>query len=338
MHNAIIKFIEIIGSMTNFIFGPLDSIIERIPMVYWVKDALKDSLHMVPFLFIVFLVIEFIEYFYSHKMSSLMEHSDKEGPFVGSILGALPQCGFSVVASTLYTNRLITMGTLIAVYLSTSDEAIPVMLAEPGNAFIVVRLIALKIAIGIIAGYLIDFFLKKKSAEAGKADDEEKEGCCGHHLGHCHSKKEIEKNEGCCDHHLNDNPNKKELLLHPIIHTANIFFFIFLVTLGINYLVSLVGGEQNLGKYFLHNSVFQPVITAFFGLIPNCAASVAIALMYLKGAIGFGSVVAGLCSSAGLGLLILLRRNEDIKDTLKIIGLLLLVSITSGLVIQFLYN
>ena len=291
MQDIVTKFVEILGGTTDFIFGPIDSLIEKIPMIDWAKDALIDSLHMVPFLLFIFVIIEFIEYYFSYKMNFLLKHSNKAGPVVGSLLASFPQCGFSVVASTLYTKRLITAGTLIAVYLSTSDEAIPVILAEPGKAHIVIKLLIVKLLIGITAGYFINFILetfKKPVIEAADDDIEE---------------------EGCCKHHLTKNPDKKELILHPLMHTANIFFFVFLVTLGINYLVTLVGGEENLGKYFLHNSVFQPVIMAFVGLIPNCAASVAITLMYLKGAIGFGSAVAGLCSSAGLGMLVLLRLN-----------------------------
>lgn len=320
MQNFVIKFVEILGGTTDFFFAPLDSLIEKIHLVGWAKDALIDSLHMIPFLLVIFFVIEFIEYYFSYKMSSLMKKTNKSGPIMGSLLASFPQCGFSVVASTLYTKKLITAGTLIAVYLSTSDEAIPVILAQPGKVFIVVQLLAVKLFIGITAGYFIDFILNRLNhSESSTLDDEVTE-------------------QGCCNHHLNKNPDKKELIFHPLKHTISVFSFVFIVTLIINYLVASVGGEEQLGAYFLHNSIFQPVFMAFVGLIPNCAASVAITLMYLKGAIGFGSVVSGLCSSAGLGMLILLKRNNDIKDTLKIVGLLLLVSIFSGVIIQLFYN
>jgi len=324
MQNIAYKFVELLGGVTTYIFGPIDSLIAKIPMVYWAKDALRDSVHMLPFLFIIFFVIEFIEYFFAHKMTTLMKHSNKTGPLIGSILASFPQCGFSVVASTLYTRRLIAVGTLIAVYLSTSDEAIPVILAEPGNFYTVIKLLIVKVLIGISAGYLINFLLEK--VKTPKVEVLEEDGT------------EENEEKGCHKHHLTENPDKKELFIHPITHTASVFIFVFLVTLGINYLVMLVGGEENLGRYFLHDSVFQPVIMAFVGLIPNCAASVTVTLMYLKGAIGFGSTVAGLCSSAGLGMLVLLRKNNDIKDTLRVIGLLLLVSMISGVVIQCFYN
>lgn len=320
MENIVNNFINLLGSSTNFIFGPIDSLVGKLSMADWAKSALTDSIHMIPFLFIIFLVIEIIEYFYAHKMGTIMKHSNKTGPLIGSLLASFPQCGFSVVASTLYTKRLIAAGTLIAVYLSTSDEAIPIILSQPGKSHIVIKLILVKLLIGITAGYLINFIIEKFQKPLSEGLDDGKD------------------DEGCCNHHISENPDRKELLIHPVVHTASVFFFVFAVTLAINYLVTLAGGEENLGKYFLTDSIFQPVIMAFVGLIPNCAASVAITMMYLKGAIGFGSVIAGLCSSAGLGMLVLARKNNDIKDTLRIIGLLLLISIISGITIQLFCN
>ncbi|MBS4760603.1 MAG: arsenic efflux protein [Clostridium sp.] len=287
----------------------------------WVIDAIKDSIHMLPFLFIIFVVIEVIEYFYSSKINQLTKYSGKAGPLVGSIAASFPQCGFSVIASTLYTKKLITKGTLLAVYLSTSDEAIPVILAEPSKIQLVIPLLITKIIIAIAAGYFIDFIIDSahKTTEEIQEDSTE------------------EAQEGCCHHHVNK-PRKRDLLLHPIEHTLNVFVFVLIVTLGINYLVNRAGGEENLGQYFLHDSIFQPILTAIAGLIPNCAVSIAITLMYLKGAIGFGSVIAGLSSSAGLGILVLLKKNENFKDTVKIILLLLTISIFSGIIIQTLYN
>lgn len=294
--------------------------IQNIASLEWVKSAFIDSVSILPFLFIIFVIIEFGEYFFAYKMNTIIKHSKNAGPLLGSLIASVPQCGFSVIASTLYTKRLIKVGTLIAVYLSTSDEAIPIILANPTKAPIVIKLLLVKILIGICAGYLINFVIKQVEKPQIKVTEDE----CA--------------DEGCCNHHLEEKPDKKELIIHPITHTINLFVFIFIITLAINYLVMRVGGEANLGKYFLSDTVFQPIIMAFVGLIPNCASSVAITLMYLKGAIGFGSVVAGLCSSAGLGTLVLLRKNDDIKDTLRIIGLLLLISIIAGVLIQFFYN
>ncbi len=320
MHELLLNIVAFINKINEYMFAPADSLLERLPFAEWLIDALKDSFHMLPFLFFIFVVIEVIEYFYSNKMSQLAKYSSKAGPLAGSLAASFPQCGFSVIASTLYTKRLITKGTLLAVYLSTSDEAIPVIMSEPSKIHLVVPILLTKIAIAIIAGYLIDFVLDQTKSRRNNeitddADDE----------------------QGCCKHHINK-PRKRDLIYHPVKHTFNVFIFILLITIGLNYFIFKIGGEENLQKYFLHNSVFQPVITAIVGLIPNCAVSIAITLMYLKGAIGFGSVIAGLSSSAGLGILVLFKKNDSLKDTLKILLILLFVSMFCGIIIQAVYN
>lgn len=322
MQSLIIKTISALNGFNEWIFSPIDRLINSLSIAEWLADAIKDSLHMLPFLFLIFVVIEVIEFFYSDKMTQLAKYSSKAGPLVGSLAASFPQCGFSVIASTLYTKRLITKGTLIAVFLSTSDEAIPVILSEPSKMYLIVPILLAKIFIGISAGYLIDFLLGQfKNADENNAQNAEN----------------LEVEEGCCKHHVHK-PRKRDLLLHPLEHTVNVFIFVVLITVGLNYMVHCIGGEENLGQYFLNDSILQPVITAIVGLVPNCAISIAITLMYLKGAIGFGSVISGLCSSAGLGLLVLLKKNTPLKDTAKIVIMLLGVSIFWGIIIQALYN
>lgn len=315
MQNSIIKAVTAINTLNENLFAPLDGLIEKLPLGEWLIDAIKDSLHMLPFLFLIFLAIELIEYFFMNKVNKLSHYSKKVGPLAGSLSASFPQCGFSVIASSLYTRKLITKGTLLAVYLSTSDEAIPVILAAPEKIGYVVPLLLTKIAIAIIAGYFIDFIIDRQEAENSTANSDE------------------EIDEGCCKHHIS-RPRKRDLIYHPIAHTFNVFVFVLIVTIGINYLVVLAGGEEKLGYYLLGNSIFQPIVTAIFGLIPNCAVSVAITLLYLKGALSFGSVIAGLCSGAGLGLLVLFRKNENIKDTMKIVLLLLVTSMFFGILLQ----
>lgn len=321
LQTLFISLIAALNKLNELIFLPVDTLIEKMPLADWLADALKDSLHMLPFLFFIFVVIEVIEYFYSNKMTKLAKYSAKAGPLAGSLAASFPQCGFSVIASTLYTKKLITKGTLLAVYLSTSDEAIPVIMSEPSKLYLVVPLLLTKIIIAIIAGYAIDFIIDQTKNNNSLNDTVE----------------DTEDEQGCCKHHINK-PRKRDLIFHPVEHTFNVFIFILIITIGINYLVFTIGGEENLGQYFLHDSVLQPVITAIVGLIPNCAVSIAITLMYLKGALGFGSVIAGLCSSAGLGILVLFKKNDSLKDTLKIIFILLFVSIFSGILIQAIYN
>lgn len=317
MIKNLITLIAKINQANEYLFLPLDRIVDKLPCTEWLTDAIKDSLHMLPFLFFIFVIIELIEYFYGNNMNKLSKYSKKGGPLVGSLAASLPQCGFSVIASTLYTKKMITKGTLLAVYLSTSDEAIPVILSNPEKIGLIIPLLLTKIIIAIIAGYTIDILMEKsetvQTSSNTQYDDTTQEGCCNHHI---------------------NKPRRRDLIYHPLEHTFNVFIFILLVTIGLNYLVNAAGGEENIGKYFLNNSLLQPVITAILGLIPNCAVSIALTLMYLKGAIGFGAVISGLSSSAGLGLLVLIKKNESNKDTIKIISLLLFVSILAGMIIQ----
>ena len=318
----LVDIIQFLVRLNDKFFFAIDGLLEKLPFPDWAIDAVIDSVHMLPFLVLIFFVIEFIEYYYSDKMESIAKYSGKAGPLAGSLLASFPQCGFSVIASTLYSKRLITKGTLIAVFLSTSDEAIPVLLSDPSSVYLVVPVVLFKLVIAIVAGYFIDFIIDCKH----KYSDE---------ITHSHTEEhENDEEIGCCHHHITGH-SKRDLILHPLKHSANIFIFILFVTLVINYNIMLVGGEENIGQFFLNDSIFQPVVTALIGLIPNCAISIAITLMYLKGAISFGSAIAGLSSGAGLGLLVLLKRNTSFKDTLKIILILLAVSIFAGIVIQY---
>ncbi len=320
MQEFFIKLLEYFVKFNDWLFSPVDGFVEKMPLSDWVLDAVLDSIHMLGFLFVVFLVIELIEFYYSGKMYKIVSASKKSGPILGALAASVPQCGFSIIASTLYTKKLITRGTLLAVYLATSDEALPVLLSEPEKLSLVLPLVFTKIAIALIAGYSVDFFLKNDKTLPktlqDAPEDEHGYGCCNHEVGR---------------------PRKRDILLHPVMHTLNVFIFVLIITLLINYGVFRAGGEENLGHYFLSDSIFQPVITALFGLIPNCAVSIAITLMLMKGAIGFGSAIAGLCSGAGLGLLVLYKKNSSFKDSLKITGILLLISIISGILIQTFY-
>lgn len=291
------------------------------------SDALKDTVSIIPFLLLIFIAIEVIEHFYYDKILACINFSKKGstcknilrkigiGPFIGTILAAIPQCGLSVIASTLYCKQMVSKGTLVAVYLATSDEAIPVLISNPAGYKSILPLLAIKIATALIAGYLIDFLIPSK--EYSKQKDK-----------HIH----IEK--GCHSHNIAASGKKetlKELVFHPFIHTLSVAFFVFLVTFLINLLFSnfefnpqILAGLQN--KYI------EPVFAAIIGIIPNCAVSVGITVMYLKGAISFASCVSGLCAGAGLGILVLIKKNDNKKDTVLIILLLLAVSIFAGLI------
>lgn len=284
-------------------------------------DALFDSAGIIPFLLLIYFIVEWFERKFGGAIETQLKKSAKTGPALGALFGCVPQCGFSVVAASFYSRRLITTGTLLAVILSTSDEAIPVILAQPGRGGIVLTLLVTKLIIGITAGYLIDLISRRRKSAEPVRDDHAAE----HH--------EL----GCCNHQLSGKPNRWQLLKHPLLHTSKIFVFIFVVTLSINGLIAFVG-EENLGRILLRHSLLQPFLAALVGLIPNCAASVAIAELFLKGGLGYGSTVSGLCCSGGLGLLVLLKENRNFKDTLRIVALLVFISTLAGLAIQILYN
>jgi hypothetical protein len=281
-------------------------------------DALVDSAKMIPFLLVIYFLVELFERKFGHTIEHRLEKTAKAGPLLGALFGCVPQCGFSVVGASLYSRRMVTLGTLLAVFISTSDEAVPVLLAAPDQAKTVGLLIGIKLVIALIAGTLIDLLPRRRLPAPPAAGAE----------SHLH---------GCCHHHVAGENGYRQMLVHPLVHTAKIFGFIFLVTLGLNGLIAWVG-EENLGHVLLRESLFQPLLAALVGLIPNCAASVAIAGAFLKGGLSFGATVSGLCCSGGLGLLVLLRENRTLMDTLRIIGLLVAVSTVAGLIIQILYG
>ena len=278
---------------------------------FWdlILDTLSDSVQMLPFLFAAYLLIEFLEHKASDKLQNALSKSGNHGIVVGAILGTVPQCGFSVAAANLYSGKVITLGTLIAVFISTSDEAIPVLLSSPGNAGVLLKLIIAKIVIALIAGFLVDFVLKARHVQENEPELQDHNVLC-HHCG--------------CEHGI---------IRSAIKHTVSIFLFILLVSFVLNGLITWIG-QDTISKVLLTDSVFQPFIAALIGLIPNCAASVMLVQLFLAGSLSFGSVVAGLCTGAGIGLAVLFRANRNWKKNLLILLLLYGIGSISGLMIH----
>ena len=312
----IIRLLNACNSFNDILFEGFDGFIEALPIADWLIDAIIDSVHIIPFLFIIFLLIEFVEYFYSDKINSFIKKSEKFSPIAGSTLAIIPQCGFSIIASSLYLKKYLTKGTLIAIYLATSDEAIPILLTQPDKIHYIIPIITLKLIIAVVAGYSIDFLLKEnKYIPIKESIDEEKEtGCCNHTV--------IEK-------------HPKELIIHPVKHTLNIFMFILVITILLNFFINVCLKFDFVHSIFSNIKFFAPFITALLGLIPNCAVSVSLTMLLISGSLKFSAVMAGLLSNAGLGILVLLKQHENYKDTFTIISILLLISITIGYIMQF---
>ena len=290
-------------------------------MLEIIEETLIDAVKLLPFLFITYLIMEYIEHKMGHKTKSAIKKSGKWGPIIGSILGVFPQCGFSVSATNLYAGRVITLGTLIAVYLSTSDEMLPIFISEAVSPVIILKILGIKLIIGMIAGGITDLFVNliiknknKKIVQQNEEDSEEDE------IGHM-----------CEEEHCHC--NESGILKSAIHHTLSILVFIVLITFIINTVVYFVG-EETIAGWILNKPVIGPVIASLIGLIPNCASSVIITNMYLENVISLGSMISGLLTGAGVGLAVLFKTNNRIKENMSIIILLYAIGVISGIMID----
>ena len=274
-------------------------------MVDIILDTLIDGIKLLPFLFIVFFVLEYIEHKVSRKNKKIIENSGKYGPFIGAILGMFPQCGFSVAATNLFSARVITFGTLIAIYLSTSDEMLPILLSNGLPLTFILKIILIKVIIGMIAGFIIDYLLKNKISLKSIHDICEEEHCD-------------------CKH---------SLIKSTIKHTLNIFSFIIITSFILNTLIFLIG-EDNLGKLLLKGNIFAPLLASLIGLIPNCASSILLSELYLSSTISFGSMMAGLLTGSGVALLVLFKTNKNVKENIFILGSIYFIGSIVGLIIN----
>lgn len=276
-----------------------------------VLDAVIDTVKLLPFLFVTYLLMEWLEHKTSEKTKNIIRNSGKFGPVIGGLLGAVPQCGFSAAASNLYAGRVITVGTLVAIFLSTSDEMLPIMISEQIQPGSILGILGIKILIGVIAGFAIDSVIGKKQKvekiEVGIGH------VCRH--DHCH-----------CD---------KSVVKSSLKHTAVIMIFIFVISLALNMLLFFVG-EEALAGFILDRPVLGPVLSALVGLIPNCAASVVITQLFIEGVISFGSMMAGLLAGSGVGLLVLFKVNDNWKDNVKIMAAVYVIGTVCGIAMNLL--
>ena len=275
-------------------------------MLEVIKDAVIDIIKIIPFLFIAFLFLEYVEHKMSKKNSEYLINNKKVGPIIGGILGSFPQCGFSAMATKLFSSRVITLGTLIAVYLSTSDEMLMVMISNGTNVLAILKIIGIKVIIGIIFGFIIDFIYHKNTDFHDNIHDE-----CLHDNCHC----------------------EDGILKSSIHHTLNITLYLFLTTLIINILIYFIG-EDKISTFLTNKNILSYFLSSLVGLIPNCASSIIITELYLNGLISLGSLLSGLLTGCGIGLLILFKTNKNIRENIIILSLIYIIGVICGLVID----
>ncbi len=273
-------------------------------MIEVIKDTFVDSLKLFPFLLVAYLIMEYLEHKFKGKTENIISSSGKCGPILGSVFGSFPQCGFALLGSNLYVTRIITLGTLMSIYLSTSDEMLPILIANKMEGTLILKIIIIKIIIGMTFGFIIDFIFRKKEKSDIKHFCEEE---------HCDCEKSI--------------------VLSAFKHALKVYFFILILTFIFNLIFEFIDRES-IKNIFITIPYISPIIGAFIGLIPSCAASVIITELYVTNIISFGTLIAGLCSSAGAAVVVLFKINKNLKENFKILGLLLIISCMSGFIID----
>lgn len=287
-------------------------------------DAVIDTLKLIPFLFLTYLAMEYLEHKTGDKSKTALRKAGRFGPIAGGVIGAFPQCGFSAAASSLYSGGVITVGTLMAVFLSTSDEMLPIFISEAVPGGLIFKILGIKVVLGIITGLVIDFGWK---FVAGKRRESEEK----HHHHKDHHEKDI---HDLCEHE-HCHCEEGSILKSAILHTLQITLFIFLISFVIGFAVELVGEDQ-IAAILANRPIVGVFLAGIVGLIPNCAASVVITQLYLAGVLGLGQMMAGLLVGAGVGILVLCRTNSNARENLSIIGLLYAVGVFWGILIEVL--
>ncbi len=282
-------------------------------------DALIDSVKLLPFLYITYILMEYLEHHTESRTKMIVQQAGRMGPIFGGLLGAVPQCGFSAAAANLYAGRVITVGTLLAIFLSTSDEMLPIMLSEAAPISLIGKILLIKALYGILAGLLIDLIVQ------------------GRHKYHAmQTKRETEREnpfaiKEICEH---DHCNCQDgIFLSAFKHTSEVFVFLFIVSAVLNVGIETIG-EEALAQFILHRPFLGEVLAGLIGLIPNCAASVVLTQLYLEGAMSFSAMMAGLLVGAGVGLLVLFRVSRNILKNLLVLIMLYLTGVCGGLLIH----
>lgn len=296
--------------------------------------AFIDTAKVLPILFLVYVFIEVIENKCAKNWKKYTFLNNKYSPLIASGVGIIPQCGFSVVATDLYSVKKISVGTLIAVYVATSDEALPILLSGGYTADTwkyVLLLIGIKFVYAVLLGYAINFVVNKFNKKHVVVDLEHH-----HDDHHDHEEEELHNHDyGCCGHDITEDESTfKKFIMHPLFHSLKICLYILVINLIFGVILEYVGIDT-LSSVMLNNTIWQPFIVGLVGLIPNCASSVVITELFVLGGISFASCVTGLCVNAGVALLVLFKTNKNIKANFGILGTLYLASTLLGFLLQF---
>ena len=300
------------------------------------EHSIEDTLYLIPFLFVTYLAMEWLEHKAGDKAEEAVRRAGAAGPVVGALVGIVPQCGFSAAAATLWAGRVITLGTLFAVFLSTSDEMLPIFLAEQVAPMTILKIMGVKLMIGMVMGFVVDAAIRLARRDREKLRIHElceRDRChCNDDCEACEQQPELaydfEHDEEHEHHHEGGS-----ILRSALKHTVQVTVFIFIITLVLDGALELVG-EDALAAFLGSNPVLSVLGSALVGLIPNCAASVVIAQLYVEGALGAGAMMAGLLVSAGVGLLVLFRTNRGLRQNLIVLAGLWATGAFWGLIIS----
>lgn len=295
-----------------------------------VIDALKDTAELIPFLFATYVVISLLDLFASDKTTAAIQRAGHAGPLIGGVLGVVPQCGFSAMGASLYADRIVSLGTFVAVILSTSDEMLPLLLAEHVEVGLLARILVTKAVLGVILGFAIDLVLRVvlgrtslagvDESAAGEEQDEDAEFDPSAYSCDCG-----------CGEPLTRGQTAWWVVVNSAYRTFQVVVFIFVVSVLLNALIALVG-EDTLASFLSGNAVVATLVSGFVGLVPNCAASVVLTQLYIDGVLGFAPMIAGTLVAGGAGYLVLFRMNGNMRENAAIVGIVYALGVCAGLV------
>lgn len=295
-----------------------------------VIDALKDTAELIPFLFATYVVISLLDLFASDKTTAAIQRAGHAGPLIGGVLGVVPQCGFSAMGASLYADRIVSLGTFVAVILSTSDEMLPLLLAEHVEVGLLARILVTKAVLGVILGFAIDLVLRVvlgrtslagvDESDAGEEQDEDVE---------------FDPSAYSCDCGCGEPLTRGQIAWWVVVNSAyrtfQVVVFIFVVSVLLNALIALVG-EDALASFLSGNAVVATFVSGLVGLVPNCAASVVLTQLYIDGVLGFAPMIAGTLVAGGAGYLVLFRMNGNMRENAAIVGIVYALGVCVGLV------